>query len=243
MKRAQSLFWANREIKIDMLVVHSVGFKPEKVVEIFKKYKVSSHYVVGEDGEIWQLVARKYGAWHAGSSKWRGSENINNRSIGVEFCSPSLGQEPFSEKQRKAGISLLKKLVKKYKIRPENIVGHSDIAPMRKVDPGKCFFWKELSDEGIGLWYDVNDAGKMDEDNIAKLLEEIGYDVSNIDAAIYAFCRRFYPEKVKQEADIMEMERYPFANTKYILQDKNFLSILKAVAYRYCKESKKPCKI
>ena len=243
MKRAQSLFWVDRKLKIDMLVVHSVGFKSEEVIDIFKKHKVSSHYIVGEDGEIWQLVARKYSAWHAGISKWRGNENINARSIGIEFCSSSLGQKPFSDEQRKAGINLLKKLVKKYKIRPENVVGHSDIAPMRKVDPGKSFFWKEISDEGIGLWYDINDAGKMNEDNINKLLEEIGYDVSNLDAAVYAFCRRFYPEKINEERDIMQMEKQPFGDSVDIICDDKFLQILKAVTYKYRNASKTPCKM
>ena len=151
MRRKLLPYCEERQSKTDMIVLHAVAYDVTAAIKSFCDNKVSSHYIVAEDGEIWQLVGEKKRARHAGVSYWREIEDINSHSIGIEFCSKSLGQKKFTSAQIKSGIGLIKKLVKKYKIRPENIVGHSDIAPRRKADPGKAFFWKELAKEGVDL--------------------------------------------------------------------------------------------
>ena len=233
-------FFKKRSHNIDMIVLHSVAYSAEDALGIFKENKVGVHYLINENGEMWQLAKDEEWAWHAGISRWKGTENINSRSIGIEFCSQSLGQKPFSEAQQKAGLELVAKLVKKYKILPQNIVAHSDIAPTRKADPGKAFFWEYLAENGIGLWYDLSDCEKIAENDVAKLLETIGYDVSNVKASAYAFCRRFYPEKVATVDDVWQIEKKVFSEENDILNDDMFIKILKAVAYRYLNASKTP---
>lgn len=248
MKRKLLPFWDERKAKIKMVVLHSVAMSVPEAIECFMKYKVSSHYIIAEDGEIWQLVAEKNRAWHAGIAKWRDvEEDINSCSIGIELCSKDLGQSDFTEKQKISLMNLLQKLIKKYKIRPENIVGHSDIVPMRKADPGKAFFWKYLAEKGIGLWPNLDDADKIEEKNIEKLLEIIGYDTENTKGAVYAFCRRFLPEKIEKYDDLWQVEETIKHSLKMvddkILKDKKFEKMLKATAYAYLSASKTPCKM
>ena len=138
---------------------------------------------------------------------------------------------------------ILYKGVKKYKTKPENIVGHSDVAPSRKPDPGKAFFWRELAKEGIGFWFDVKDANKMRGYSVGELLQIIGYDISDIYASAYAFCRRFLPRKVEAKKDVFELVNNVGKADDELLNDEEFLQTLKAVAYRYFSESKTPCKI
>ena len=177
MRRKLLPYYGVRKSKIDMIVLHAVAFDVKEAIKSFENNEVSSHYVIAEDGEIWQLVGEKHRARHAGVSYWRGVEDVNSHSIGIEFCSKTLGQKKFRPEQIKSGIELIKKLMKKYKIRPENIVGHSDIAPTRKPDPGKAFFWRELAEENIGFWYKISDYKKINDFSVAELLEIIGYDV------------------------------------------------------------------
>jgi len=240
MRRKLLPFYDERKSKIEMIVLHSVALLPEEVVCMFAKNKVSCHYVIGDDGEIWQLVAQKGRAWHAGVSVWRGKNDINSRSIGIEFCSPSLGQRPFSQKQKDAAVELIGRLIKRYKIKPENLVAHSDIAPTRKADPGKAFFWQELAKEGIGLWYDLDDAMKMSENNVEKLLRIIGYDTTDLVAAAYAFCRRYYPSVIADEGDVWQIEKNVCPVDIKLLEDEKFLQILKATAYKYLRASSTP---
>lgn len=243
MKRCLLPFYDERKSEIDMIVVHSVAFAPEAAIQSFKDYKVSSHYLIGEDGEIWQLAGEKHRAWHAGRSSWRGKEDINSRSVGIELCSPSLGQKPFTKAQFESLKGLLKRLVCKYKIVQGNLVGHSDIAPTRKADPGKAFFWQELAAEGLGLWYDESDAAKVCETGIPQMLACIGYDTADVRAAAYAFCRRFLPEKVRGVSDVFASDGNPEKADDALLDDKKFLRVLQAVYYAYCRESNTPCRI
>lgn len=243
MRRKLLPFYDERATKIDMVVVHAVAYPPRKAIQTFVDAKVSSHYVIGQDGEIWQLVGEKHRAWHAGKSFWRGAEDINSHAIGIELCSSSLGQRPFSKAQIGAVTALLKRLIKKYRIRPENIVGHSDIAPARKPDPGKAFAWKKLAKAGIGLWYDIKDAQNMRESEPRQLLQIIGYDTADLQASLVAFCRRFVPEKVPLVKDIRSLIECPVETVSDLSKDENVLKILKAVAYAYLSASKTPCKI
>ena len=243
MRRKLLPYYSDRKSKIDMIVLHAVAYDVEEAIKSFCDNEVSSHYIVGEDGEIWQLVGEKRRARHAGVSYWQGIEDVNSHSIGIEFCSKSLGQKKFNSAQLKSGIELIRKLVKKYKVRPENIVGHSDVAPTRKADPGKAFFWKELAKEGIGFWYNLSDAKKINDFSVAELLEIIGYDTNDIYASAYAFCRRFLPDKVIEVNEISELVDNVGRADDELLNDEKFLQVLKAVAYKYCSESKTPCKM
>lgn len=112
--------------------------------------KVSAHYVICEKGKIYQLVEDTFRAWHAGVSSWQGQEALNDRSIGIELAHPGYG--PFPPAQIRSLIILATRLVKKHSLSPSLILGHSDVAPQRKQDPGPCFPWKKLSQQGLGLW-------------------------------------------------------------------------------------------
>ena len=129
-------------------------------IESFKRlmdpqYKVSSHYLINRKGEIIQMVKEKNIAWHAGKSRWKKFKNLNNYSIGIELVNKGhqFGYQNFSRQQISSLIKLCTKLKKKYLIKKENFLGHSDIAPLRKADPGEKFPWKKLSKSKIGKWY------------------------------------------------------------------------------------------
>ena len=137
-----------RSNNIEIIVIHYTALESTSNSLKYlcsKKNKVSSHYLISQRGKIYSLVSEKKRAWHAGKSYWRGNTDINSISIGIELdYSNSETNNKFSLKLNSALIFLLKKLLKKYKIRNENILGHSDIAPYRKIDPGKHFPWQML---------------------------------------------------------------------------------------------------
>ncbi|MBQ9035020.1 MAG: N-acetylmuramoyl-L-alanine amidase [Alphaproteobacteria bacterium] len=226
------IFWNERPQSIDTIVLHCSAHEPNDMVCILTEEKLSSHYIIGTNGEIWQLVPEEKRAWHAGISYWRGQENLNHRSIGIELSSPSMGQKTYSKTQMQSLLQLCQDIIKRNStILPQNIVAHSDIAPTRKVDPGKAFPWAWLAANGIGLWYDINDAEKIAENNAEKLLNIIGYNTANSAASAYAFCRHFAPYAVTFEEDIRKLidNVYP---QNFVLPPE-ILPILKAVAYRY----------
>ena len=143
---------------IKFVIIHYTGMQSE--IESFKRlmdpqYKVSSHYLINRKGEIIQMVKEKNIAWHAGKSRWKKFKNLNNYSIGIELVNKGhqFGYQNFSRKQISSLIKLCTKLKKKYLIKKENFLGHSDIAPLRKADPGEKFPWKKLSKSKIGKWY------------------------------------------------------------------------------------------
>lgn len=116
--------------------------------------KVSAHYVVDEDGRLYRLVAEDHCAWHAGISAWRGFRNVNEISIGVEIVNPGheWGYQAFPKKQMEAVAELCKGIIQRHNIAARNVVGHSDVAPQRKTDPGELFDWEWLASKGCGLW-------------------------------------------------------------------------------------------
>jgi N-acetylmuramoyl-L-alanine amidase len=135
--------------KINSIIIHYTGMKTFE--EAYKKLcdkssKVSSHYLIGRDGRIINLVNEKYRAWHAGVSRWKGIDNLNNNSIGIELENPGheFGYISFSKKQMNALILLCKEIKKRYDIKAEWVLGHSDISPGRKLDPGEKFDWKTI---------------------------------------------------------------------------------------------------
>ena len=147
--------------QIKFLIFHYTGMRTEKAA-IKKltdiKSKVSSHYLVKQNGDIIALVPDSYIAWHAGKSVWKNYDSLNKYSIGIEISNPghNINYKKFSKIQLRALIKLSNYLIKKYKIRSKNILGHSDIAPERKKDPGEKFPWKLLSKKKIGFWHNIN---------------------------------------------------------------------------------------
>ena len=147
--------------EIKFIIFHYTGMKSEKTaLKRLTNYKsqVSSHYLINKNGEINKLVPDSYIAWHAGKSKWKKLESFNKNSIGIEITNPghSFGYKEFPKLQIFSLIKLTKLLISEYNISKKNILGHSDIAPERKKDPGEKFPWKYLSKNKIGFWHNIN---------------------------------------------------------------------------------------
>ena len=155
--------------------------------------RVSAHYLVDRNGTIYHLVDEKKRAWHAGTSQWKGQPDINSASIGIEIVNlghlPGGTFDPYPEAQIVAVIALCKDIQKRHKIR--HVLGHSDVAVGRKIDPGEHFPWKRLATAGLGTWTDDLYDPKLSD---RAMLETIGYNVSDVSQAMTAFQRHFYPE-------------------------------------------------
>jgi N-acetylmuramoyl-L-alanine amidase len=166
--------------------------------------RVSSHYLVDEQGGILRLVPEEMRAWHAGKSWWEGDTDINAASIGIEIQNPghTNGYVPFPDGQMKAVRELCRDILARNKILPYHVLAHSDVAPDRKIDPGELFPWRQLAQEGIGLWPEVTDTIEADaaeifgkEDEVRSLLSRFGYDTrAEFTTVITAFQRHFEPE-------------------------------------------------
>jgi len=207
---------SNKGIKI--IVIHYTGMQSEvdalnRLTDF--KSKVSCHYLINEKGKIISIVPDNYTAWHAGKSRWGKLSSLNKSSIGIELVNPghNFGYKKFGKKQISALIQLIKKLIKKYNINKKNIVGHSDIAPLRKKDPGEKFPWKILAKSNIGIWHNLKQKKlmknrkkkilKMEKLIFFKFLNKIGFQTRfNIKKSKYqkklieAFQRRFRPELI-----------------------------------------------
>ena len=128
----------------------------ESIVRLLNpKSKVSSHYLINKNGKVYRLVQDNRIAWHAGKSCWGKYKNLNKNSIGIELINKGhqFGYTNFKKKQLLSLIKICKSLITKYKIKRRNVVGHSDVAPIRKIDPGEKFPWKELAIKKIGIWH------------------------------------------------------------------------------------------
>lgn len=230
-------YFEERTSEVDMLVFHCSAFPAENLLSFLNDYKCSCHYILDENAELIKVVDETKAAQHAGAGFWRGNDtSINARSIGIEICNSSLGQKAYNEAQIAKLIPFVHKLIRKYNFAPQNIVGHSDIAPLRKADPGKAFPWKHLAREGIGLWYQPRNAEKMPEDDAAKLLKIIGYDVRSDEAILasaYAFCRHFLPQFVHTDLDTAHLVDHILPNDFSFITEDKFMQTLKAVAYSY----------
>lgn len=201
---------------IELLVLHYTGMKTgeEAIARLCDPdAKVSAHYVVEENGNVLSLVPEEKRAWHAGISHWRGRDRLNDNSIGVEVVNPGheFGYRSFPETQMQAVTALCSEIVKRRKIAPRDVVGHSDIAPSRKEDPGELFDWARLAKVGVGLWpqigpmapevlYEIGDRseGVM---KFQKSLAEYGYGINadgffgtKSEFIIRAFQRHFDPK-------------------------------------------------
>lgn len=170
--------------------------------------KVSAHYVVDEDGKIQSLVPEAERAWHAGESYWRGRRALNDCSIGIEIVNPGheWGYRPFPEVQMQAVATLCQTLIAKYPIPSRNIVGHSDIAPDRKQDPGELFPWRWLAAQGISLWVDDLPALPTPQRNLLEMLDFIGYDIAS-KHVVTSFQRHFCSEDLNQAVSDFTLKR------------------------------------
>jgi N-acetylmuramoyl-L-alanine amidase len=184
---------------IDMVVLHYTGMRSadEALARLCDPAaQVSAHYLVDEDGRIERLVAEEHRAWHAGLAYWRGERDVNSRSIGIELVNPGheFGYRAFPEPQIEALIALLLSVMGRHGMARRNLVGHSDVAPARKQDPGELFPWAELAREGLGLW---PEPGPEAEGDARALLTAYGYDPDcALDLVIAAFQRHFRPARI-----------------------------------------------
>ncbi|MDP6785494.1 MAG: N-acetylmuramoyl-L-alanine amidase [Rhodospirillales bacterium] len=191
---------------IDMLVIHYTGMRSAEAALARlgdAEAGVSAHYVIDEDGSVIGLVEEGRRAWHAGRGWWRGEEDINARSVGVELVNPGheFGYRPFPEAQMSALENLAQGILARHPIARRNVVGHADVAPRRKRDPGELFDWRRLAGAGIGLWPEAAVPATVDPDSLPALLSEIGYETKDLSATTTAFQRRFRPARFDGVAD------------------------------------------
>lgn len=226
-----------RKHPLDMLVLHYTGMATgEDALERMRdpKAEVSAHYMVWEDGRITQFVEEDKRAWHAGVASWQGQQDLNSRSIGIEivngghdFRAPDGSLPPYPRPQIHAVLDLVHDILGRHTIPATRILGHSDIAPLRKQDPGEHFPWERLARAGISLWPDFDGTtkeviGKGLERGasgssvwrLQTMLSEIGYgfDVTDIygetcENVVTAFQRRWLPEQVTGQADLTTLRR------------------------------------
>ena len=207
---------------IKMVVIHYTGMQSER--ESIKRLcdpnsDVSCHYLINLKGEVIQMVQDVNAAWHAGKSCWGKYKNLNENSIGIELVNKGhqFGYTNFKKKQILSLVILCKKIVKKYRIKKKNFLGHSDIAPLRKIDPGEKFPWEYLAKNEIGIWhnYKISFLKKFRKENLLtkkekrkffKNLNKIGYCLSNNNSSFFnkiikAFQRHFRKELINGAMD------------------------------------------
>ena len=197
-----------RDLPVSMVVLHYTGMpSAEAALERLcdRDAGVSAHYLIDEDGTVTQLVDEDMRAWHAGKSFWRGIGDVNGASVGIELVNPGheFGYRPFPEAQMEALLPLLHRIVKRYKMPFANIVGHSDVAPARKEDPGELFDWELLAAHKLALPRPKVTMPSPYENDAAFFLalERYGYDISNGPAAVRAFQRRWRPHVIDGVVD------------------------------------------
>ncbi len=236
----------DRKHAVDMLVLHYTGMKTGQAA--FDQLrnpdaKVSSHYLLWEDGRVDQMVAEDRRAWHAGVSSWQGDDDLNSRSIGIEivngghdFPLPDGTLPPYPAAQVEALIELCHTILAGHDIPQTRIVGHSDIAPLRKQDPGEHFPWERLARAGIGIWADIEELDNPDVqtkglspgDETASVqrmqdsLQRIGYGLPPTgafdeltEATVRAFQRRWLPDRVTGTADIRTLRQIGVIHALY----------------------------
>jgi N-acetylmuramoyl-L-alanine amidase len=192
-----------RSLPVSMIVLHYTGM-PDAAGAIARltspEAKVSAHYLIAEDGQVVRMVDERKRAWHAGASSWRGVTDVNSASVGIEIVNPGheFGYRPFPDEQIAALIPLVSAIKDRHGIGRGNVVGHSDIAPARKSDPGELFPWEALARRRLALPSPVRDL--MDpfwtDAGFILALERFGYDVTEQKKAVIAFQRRFRPDRI-----------------------------------------------
>ncbi|MGB5077615.1 MAG: N-acetylmuramoyl-L-alanine amidase [Sphingorhabdus sp.] len=195
--------FGERTLPISILVLHYTGMKTgASAIDWLANpaSKVSAHYVVDEDGQLVHMVREEQRAQHAGLSHWRGITDVNSASIGIEIVNPGheWGYRPFPEEQMDTVTRLVAEITRTYNIEPRNVVGHSDVAPSRKEDPGELFDWEQLAKMGLAVPRPTKklvDPGWADAAFLLAL-ERYGYGIADARAAVVAFQRRFRPNNL-----------------------------------------------
>jgi len=210
--------------RVDMLVIHYTGMK--SCEHALKRLtdpdaEVSAHYLIDEDGTIYRLVDEGLRAWHAGESAWRGETDVNSHSIGIELVNPGheFGYRDFPVAQMEALVVLARDIIARHDIAPINVVGHSDVAPTRKLDPGEKFDWRGIALAGVGVWprrpgsFAPLDTGPYGDERVLLTeaqtrLAHIGYGIEITGladpltvAVLKAFQRRFRTKRIDGKLD------------------------------------------
>lgn len=211
----------------DLLLLHYTGMRSAEAALARLRdpaAEVSAHYLIDEDGRTCRLVPEERRAWHAGVSSWAGRRNVNDFSIGIELVNPGheFGYRPFPDAQMQALLGLARDICRRHGIQARRVLGHSDVAPARKQDPGELFDWRWLARHGVGLWPEEGEGSApaaVDEPSVdwawaQDRLAAIGYAVpgdGRTDAdkryAITAFQRHFLPSRVDGELNLPTMRR------------------------------------
>ena len=207
---------------IKIIIIHYTGMQSERESMIRlcnPRSKVSSHFVINQNGKIYRLVQDNQIAWHAGKSCWAQYKNLNKNSIGIELVNKGhqFGYTNFKKKQLSSLIKICKSLIKKYKIKKKNVIGHSDVSPLRKIDPGEKFPWRQLANNKIGIWHsckpsllrkyrNIKVLEKKDKIKFIKNLNKIGYYFSSkkksfLVKMLKAFQRHYRQELINGHAD------------------------------------------
>ena len=211
-----------RKKSIKIIIIHYTGMQSEResVIRLCNpKSKVSSHFLINQNGKVYRLVKDNEIAWHAGKSCWGKYKNLNKNSIGIELVNKGhkFGYTNFSKKQLSSLIKICRSLIKRYKIKKRNVVGHSDVAPLRKIDPGEKFPWKQLANNNIGIWHgckpgllkkyrNIKFLKKNDKIRFIKNLNKIGYCFSTKNffffiKTVKAFQRHYRKELINGHLD------------------------------------------
>jgi N-acetylmuramoyl-L-alanine amidase len=224
----------DRQAPLDMLVLHYTGMKdgPSALARLRDTAAgVSSHYVVEEDGTVFRLVPEEKRAFHAGKSRWQGDMDLNSRSIGIEIVNGGhdFGLPPFPDVQIEAVIELSRGILSRWPIPQSRVVGHSDIAPARKQDPGELFPWERLAEAGVGLWPSTSHYGPPSSDTdleflITETLWAIGYPVApdaewqppTLEESIRAFQRRWTPAAITGAVDVQTLAAVEAVESLYV---------------------------
>lgn len=185
---------------VDTIMLHYTAIKTTEdslrvLTDRTSRDPVSAHYVVAEDGRVFRLVDESRRAWHAGGGVWRGCDDLNSASVGIEIVNAGYAADgsrpPYPDVQVDAVIALCKDIMTRHEIR--QVIAHSDLAPTRKIDPGEHFPWKRLAENGVGFWTDDFAAPYA---SAERMLADIGYDPVDLPKTLTAFERHWYPEAI-----------------------------------------------
>lgn len=197
-----------RPCAIDAIIIHYTDMVSAEAALAWltnPTSQVSAHYLIDEGGQIYQMVNQEHRAWHAGESYWQGRTNLNDCSIGIELANPghSHGYTPFPEAQIDALIELCLEIQERWNIPGNRILGHSDIAPQRKQDPGHLFPWEKLAAAGLGIWPAPRQESGWGE--LIDMLLQFAYESGPLVHALFAFQHHFQPHKMQREKKFMQM--------------------------------------
>ena len=183
------------DTEIEFIILHYTAMSTEKSLERLcdPVHEVSCHYLIDPSGVCYQLVDNNKRAWHAGKSYWRGYHDLNSRSLGIELVNS--GNEDYPEAQMKSLIKLLQHLIESLALNPKNILGHSDIAPARKLDPGKWFNWQKLSVNGVGFFPEISEPIACDKQVFLAEAKRAGFNPNaNVEHVLKTFRNRCRPK-------------------------------------------------